>query len=158
MRIRMMSSKKELFQLHKDSTDIYKRNILDRYLIRQKDAVFENLCYALFIKRYQMQTKPTENDSQPEELVDNLFEENHSSVNAYPDVLILSSRKKLHYCKVQFYEIMSPVNLRTYRSMQINYFFMFCPFQNECEAKIGQPLSYKLNLTEPAFLKIIKNL
>ena len=90
MRIRMMSSKKELFELHKDSTDIYKRNILDRYLIRQKDAVFENLCHALFIKRYQMQTKPTENDSQPEELVDNLFEENHSSVNAYPDVLILS--------------------------------------------------------------------
>ena len=35
--------------------------------------MFENLCYALFIKLYQLQGKSTENDSQPVELVGKLF-------------------------------------------------------------------------------------
>ena len=43
-RVRMMLSKKE------DSTDIHKRNMINRYMIRPHDALFELLCYALFIK------------------------------------------------------------------------------------------------------------
>ena len=45
---------------------------MNRYMIRPHDAFFEQFCYALFIKRYQLQTKLIENDSQPEELVDEL--------------------------------------------------------------------------------------
>ena len=78
-RVRMMLSKKEIAELPEDSTDIYKRNMMNRYMIRPHDALFEQLCYALFIKRYQLQTKPTENVSQPEELVDELLEINHST-------------------------------------------------------------------------------
>ena len=48
--IRMMLSKKELSDLPKNSTDVCKRNKVDRHLIKPKDEVFENLCYALFIK------------------------------------------------------------------------------------------------------------
>ena len=51
---------------------------MNRYMIWLHDALFEQLCYALFIKRYQLHTKPIENDSQPEELVDELVEKNHS--------------------------------------------------------------------------------
>ena len=53
------------------------------YVIRPHDALFEQLCYALFIKRYQLQTKPTENDSEPEELVDEPIETNHSINSSY---------------------------------------------------------------------------
>ena len=73
----MMLSKKELSELPEVSRDVYKRNMIDRHLIKPKDAVFENLCYALFIKRYQLQAKSTEKNSQPEELVDKLFDAKH---------------------------------------------------------------------------------
>ena len=55
--VRMMLSKKEIAELPKDNTDIYKRKMMNRYMIRPHDALFEQLCYALFIKRYQLQTK-----------------------------------------------------------------------------------------------------
>ena len=73
--VRMMLSKKEI------STDIYTRNMMNRYMIRPHDALFEQLRYALFIRRYYLQTKPIENDSQHEELVDELIERNHPTNN-----------------------------------------------------------------------------
>ena len=48
-RVRMMLSKKEIFELPEDNTDVYKRNMVSRYLIRPHDEMFEHLCYALFI-------------------------------------------------------------------------------------------------------------
>ena len=78
-RVRMMLSKKKIAELPKESTDIYKKDMINRYMIRPHDALFEQFCYLLFIKRYQLQTKPFENDSQPEELVDKLVETNHST-------------------------------------------------------------------------------
>ena len=97
----MMLSKKEISELPKGSTDIYERNIVNRYMIRPKDSICENLCYALFIKRYQLLPKPIDNDSQPEVLDDKLFEANHSTTDSYPNVLILSSGERLHYRKVE---------------------------------------------------------
>ena len=94
-RVRMMLSKKEIAELPEDNTDIYKRNMMNRYMIRLHDALFEQLCYALLIKRYQLLTKPFANDSQPEELVDELVETNHSNSSSYPKLLILSTFKKL---------------------------------------------------------------
>ena len=79
--VRMMLSKKEIAELPESSTDIYKRNMMNRYMIRPHDALFEQLRYALFIRRYYLQTKPTENDSQHEELVDELIERNHPTNN-----------------------------------------------------------------------------
>ena len=42
-RVRMMLSKKEIFELPEDSTNIYKRNMVSRYLIRRHDQMFEDL-------------------------------------------------------------------------------------------------------------------
>ena len=53
------------------------------YLIRPRDEMFEHLCYALLIKRYQMKTKTMENDSQPEGLVDKLISTIHTDINSY---------------------------------------------------------------------------
>ena len=51
---------------------------------------FENLYYALFIKRYQLQAKSVENGLRPVELVDTIFETNHGAVNSYLYLLIHS--------------------------------------------------------------------
>ena len=68
-RVRMMWSKKEIFELPERSRDIYKRNMVSRYLIRPHDEMFDYLCYASLIKQYQLKTKPTDNDLQPAELI-----------------------------------------------------------------------------------------
>ena len=68
-RVRMMWSKKEIFELPERSRDIYKRNMVSRYLIRPHDEMCDYLCYALLIKQYQLKTKPTDNDLQPAELI-----------------------------------------------------------------------------------------
>ena len=51
-RLRMMLSKKEIFELPEGRADIYRRNMVSRYLIRPHDKMFEHFCCALFIKRY----------------------------------------------------------------------------------------------------------
>ena len=43
--IRMTLSKKKLSKLPEDSTGINKKNIVDRYMIRPEDVIFENLCF-----------------------------------------------------------------------------------------------------------------
>ena len=45
-RVKMILSKKELSLLPEDSTDIYKRNMVSRYIIRPSEEVFNQLCYA----------------------------------------------------------------------------------------------------------------
>ena len=42
-RVRMMLSKKEIFELPEDSTNIYKRNMVSSYFIRLHDEMFEDL-------------------------------------------------------------------------------------------------------------------
>ena len=154
-RVRMMLSKKEILELPEDSTDIHKRNVVSRYLIRPHDEVFEHLCYALFIKRYQLKTKPIENDSQPEDLIDKLIETNHPISSSYPEVLVLSSGEKLHYHKVEMvlrYHV--PNKFKDPEGYAHHLYFMFYPFRDECELKVGQLSSYSSKLSEPGVLEI----
>ena len=75
----MMSSKKELLESPGDSTDIYKRNIINRYQTRSYKK-FNKHCYVLFLNLYQLEQKQIVNDSQPDELVDKIVEVHHASV------------------------------------------------------------------------------
>ena len=49
--------KKEISELSEDSTDIYKWNMVNRYIIISSDAIIEELCYPIFIKPHQLQAK-----------------------------------------------------------------------------------------------------
>ena len=121
--------KKEIFELPEDRTNIYKRNMVSRYLIRRHDEMFEHLCYALFIKRYQLKKKPIENDSQPGKLIDILLETNYPISNSYLEVLVLSSGEKLHYRKVELVlRDHVPIYLRIQRAMLIICFLCFIHF------------------------------
>jgi len=77
-RFRVCKSKEELSELPEDSTDVFKRNNLDRYLDRPnatfkggKYKVLDNMCYAEFLAYYVLDiNKNKENDCQPEVLLD----------------------------------------------------------------------------------------
>ena len=76
-RVKRILNKNELRLLPEDSTDIYKRNMVSRYIIRPQVTVLNQLCYASFVKNYQLLPKQMENDSQPNELSHEVIEENH---------------------------------------------------------------------------------
>ena len=83
-----MLSKKEILELPEDNADIYKRNMVSRYLIRPHDEMFEHFCYALFIKRYQLKTKQIENNSQPEQLIDKLIKKENILLNSNNGIVL----------------------------------------------------------------------
>ena len=67
--------------------------MVSHYITRPSEGVFNQLCYASFEKKYQLLTKQMENDSQPNELSDEVIEENHSVNNnySYPKRITLST-------------------------------------------------------------------
>ena len=143
-------SKKEIYELLKDSPDIYKRNMVNRCMIRPNDSIFKHLCYALFIKRYQLQSKTIENDSQPEALDDKLFEANHSTTDSYLDVLI---HRKVEL--VLRYHV--PNKFKDPEGYAHHLLFMFYPFCDECELKVGQLSSCSSKLSQPGVIEVINN-
>ena len=61
-RMKMILSENEIAELPDASTDLYKKNMTDRYIDRPALEIIENLCFAEFLKRYQLVTKAEEND------------------------------------------------------------------------------------------------
>ena len=51
-RMKMILSEKEIPKLFDDSTDLYKRNLINRYINRTGLEIIENLCFVEFLKRY----------------------------------------------------------------------------------------------------------
>lgn len=154
--IRMMLSKKGLSKLTGDRTYVHKRIMVDRYLIRQKDAMFENLSYALFIERHQLQVKSSENDSKTVELVDAIFEANHRTVNSYMYLLILPLGKRLHYCKVELvlrYHV--PNKFKDLEGCAHYLIFIFYQFRDGCELKVEQTPLQTSKLSKPGVSVII---
>ena len=75
-RYRVCRSEEEIVNLPEDSSDIFKRNMIDRYIDRPnstyakgKYSTVDNMCYAEFISSYTVDTRENPddiNDSQPE--------------------------------------------------------------------------------------------
>ena len=104
----MMLSKKELLEFSEDSTDIYKWNMANRYQIRPYEDIIDKLCYALFLKLYQLEQKQIEHYFHPDELVDEIVEINQASVSSYPKFLNLSSGENSRWCK---FEVVLPCHV-----------------------------------------------
>ena len=133
-RVKMILSKRELSLLPEDSTDIYKRNVVSRYFIRPPKEVFNHLCYAFYVKKYQSLPKQVENDSQTNELSNKFMEENHAvnNNNSYPKRITLSTREKLVHLKVDFvlrYHV--PNKHKDPKAYAHQLLFMFYPFRSE---------------------------
>ena len=98
-----------------------------------------------------MQTKPIENDLQPEELV----KTNHSTSSSYPKLLTLSTGERLQYHQVELVLRYHVPNKFKPESYAHHLLFMFCLFRDECELKLGQPPSYSSKLNEPGVLDMV---
>ena len=94
-RFKMLRLKEEISCLPDDSKDIFKKNMLDRYMDRPDESFLNGrynsmnlICYAEFLRYYYLAAKPQDNDWQPEELSDDLLENNFSN-EIHPSVIAL---------------------------------------------------------------------
>ena len=88
-RYRVFKSEEELEDLDDDSSNVFKRNMLDRYLERPDStfkngqfSMFEAMCYAKFCANYELDTKKNAeelNDWQPKILNETVNEINHNN-------------------------------------------------------------------------------
>ena len=101
-----------------------------------------------YISLYQLQTKPVENDSKSEKLVDELVETNQSTSSSYPKLLILRQIELVLW-------YMSFINLKIQKAMYITYFLSFYAFRDECGLKLGQPPSYSSKLNKHGVLDMV---
>ena len=130
-KVKMILSKSELSLLPEDSTYICKRNMVSCYIIRQSERVFNQLCYASFVMKYELLTKQLENDSQSNELSDEVIKENNTvnNNNSYPKRITLSTGEKLVHRKIEFvlrYDF--PNSIKILKRMRIIRFLCFIPF------------------------------
>ena len=79
----MIFTKNELSKFPDNSTYIYKKNMVRQYIIRLQDQVLNQLFYPFFAKNYQLLLKQTENNSQPNELSDEVIENHSLTKNIY---------------------------------------------------------------------------
>ena len=164
-RYRVCKCKTELQSLPPDSTDVFKRNNIDRYIDRPNVAfkggqysMVDNLCFAEFLAYYVLDTSKrpdVENDCQPEVLIDD--DEISDPLLCLPkSVPLMSSKEKLkrrNKKRVVRYHTPSPVNRP---EEYTHHLMMLCfPFRKESDllSKIGN--SYVVKLNNPEVLRIV---
>ena len=82
-RIRMLQSKEELEVLSDDSTNVFKQNIIDKYMDQPKNGKFvclKNICLAQFESYYCT----SENDYQPEIIEEDIEDKDNDFVIGLP--------------------------------------------------------------------------
>ena len=165
-RIRVAKSKIELDELHEDSTDIYKSNIIERYSIRpNKNPIIDNLCLAEFAAYYYKEYKNdcVTSDAQPEILTDDVIE-SHVQFNTNADVInYLPSKIRL----INTNEVMkcrkTKAVLRYHRPNKVKepekYFhhllMLYYPWRNE-DSLIGNEQTYASRFYEPKVQAIVE--
>ena len=105
-RFRMCKTEREIAELDPDSTDVFKRNMIERYMDRPNTtfkngayAVVDNLCLAMFLAYYQVKYESNDvNDSQPEVLDEDISKIHHDLSNL-PLLLPLMSFKDKLKCR-----------------------------------------------------------
>ena len=143
-----------------DSADIYKINLVSRYVIRPSEEIFNQLCYASFVKKYQLLPKQVESDRQPNQLSDKVIEKNHlvNNNNSNPKRITLSTGKNLVHRKVEFvlrYHV--PNKDKDPEAYAHHLLFIFYPFRSEEQLKAGEPLSYSAKLLQAGVINVIND-
>ena len=165
-RFSSFKKKAEIDELPGDSTDIFQRNMLDRYLDRQNEnfnngecKVIDQLGFAELLSLYYVdanQMKISEYDYQPVVLNDELMDSNHEE-SIFPKIVsLMSSTERLKCRKVKAllrYHQPSPhKNVEQYAH---HLLYAFYPFRHEEELKCTVTGTYFARLQESAVLNII---
>ena len=108
-RSKVLLTEEQLSSLPEDSTDIFRRNNIDRYVARPsvsfcdgKYSILDSFCFAEFTAHYSLIYKPKEanegEEYQADLLPDSLTEVNHENLN-YPKIIKLMSSNKRMQCR-----------------------------------------------------------
>ena len=165
-RFRMMKTEEEIIEMPEDSDEIFKRNMLDRYVdrpnrtfLRGKFSVCNDLCYAQFTANYRLDSKinyeEVINDCQPIVLSDLIVEENHES-SVLPKVIPLMTHEESLKCRKvpKVLRYFTP-NKHKYPEKYAHHLLMlFFPFRNE-ERDLRADGSYANKLLDPLVLEIV---
>ena len=164
-RFRVCLDESEIKDLPENSTDIFKKNMVDRYVDRPdlmfaagKYSVDNQLCYPEFLRYYYLIYKSRHNDNQPEELTDNLLEANSScSPVNYPKILsLMSSKEKLHSRKVPYVLEYHVPNKHKYPEQYAHHLlFLFYPFRDEPPLLSECDGAYNSKLIEQHILEVV---
>ena len=160
-RYRIFKSAEEIEELPDDSDDLFKRNMLDRYIDRPnaifkggKFRMFNQICYATFCANYVLDTskKSThENDWQPIVLDECVNELNHETNQTLPKNLpLMNSKEKLKCRKVPKVLRYYTPNKHKYPEKYAHHIMMlFYPFRcEETDLKLNGSYVLKLNTDE----------
>ena len=153
-RIRMCKCKSEIELLDPESTDIFKRNMVDRYIDRPNKTfkkgryrAVDNLCLANFFAYYYTDfVLPDTNDSQPVILDDDSVS---NASNSLPRTLPLMSSKEKLKCRKdrQVLRYKNAPNKDLYPEEYAHHMlFLFYPFRNEDELLLDHSYCNKLAL------------
>ena len=107
--VQVLLPKKERRDLPDDSSNIFKRSNIDLYLERAsatfcigKFRVLNGFCYAEFLAYYTLENKSNKTcEYQPEELDDNLIENNHKECSYPQTIKLMISGKTVRCWKVR---------------------------------------------------------
>ena len=156
-RFQMMKTKDELSKMSEDSSDAFKRNMLDRYIDRPnktfldgKYEMCDNFCLAQFWANYRVESKDNYdeivNDCQPVVLNENVIEENHESNQLPKTVPLMSSKEVLKCRKVQkVLRYFTPNKDKFPEKFSHHLLMLFYPFRDE-ESDLKLDCSYAKKL------------
>ena len=154
-RHRICRKEKDISQLPENSRDIFKKNMIDRYIDQPnlsfccgKYSVLDSFCFVEFLQYYHLaHSKSKDNDYQPEILVDDLIENNHAPDIHYPSSIpIMPANEKLKCCKVPYVLKYHAPNQHTHPGEYAHHLlFMYFPFRNENELKLNNSYAEKVN-------------
>ena len=164
-RFRVCLDESEIKDLPENSTDIFKKNMVDRYVDRPdlmfaagKYSVTNQLCYPEFLRYYSLIYKSRHNDNQPEELTDHLLEANSpcSPVNCPKILSLTSSKEKLHSRKVPYVLGYHAPNKHKYPEQYAHHLlFLFYPFRDESPLLSECDGTYTSKLIEQHILEVV---
>ena len=162
----MIKNEEEINEISEDSEDIFKRNMLDRYVdrpnktfLRGKFAVCDELCYVQFCAFYRLDSKVNYdeliNDCQSIVLSDLIIEENHED-SVLPKLIPLMTHEESLKCRkvkkvLRYYTPNKDKHPEKYAHHLLMLFF---PFRDE-ERDLKVNDSYSLKLSDPTVLEIV---
>ena len=164
-RYRVCRSEEEIANMPSDSTDIFKKNMLDRYMDRPNEAfnngryrIVDNMCFAEFLSNYYLTIKQKpedQNDSQPE-ILEELIQEIVNGNNLPQTLPLMSSKDKLTLRKekcVLRYHV--PSREKKPESYAHHLLMMFFPFRSESDLNDTPTGTYSEKLLENGVLETI---
>ena len=163
-RYKMCLNEEEIKELPEDSTNIFKKNMIDRYMDRPnsqfaggKYGAVAFICFADFLANYYLMPRPNVdllNDNQPDILVEDLIQTATETSN-FPAVLpLMSSKEKLKCRKTKVVLRYHVPNRNKYPERYAHHIlFMFYPFRTEIDLSLNN--SYMNKLYEPGVIDIV---